>query len=250
MKKANKSALYNTIKSTIKKLGISTEDTTGIVNYIKFMENSVPSETESTSLSRKGNSTREVVLSVLSEDSNKPFSIQDIADATGFKYPKVQILLKELKKSRKVKIVDYVPGSYGPSKVLYQTWKSPLKALKLVTEKQGYNTINGFIKGNKKLLAKGIGAASFASAVENAGLTSYPLSLSIGIARGYKNSDLKEIALGDKKRSKKVKTPKGKRKYTKRVKPEVISAEIGQKKSLSIFSIFKKKNSTSDLIKF
>ena len=173
-----------------------------------------------------------------------------MAKATSFSYAKVQLVLKELKKSRKVKVVDYTPGSSGPSKVLYQTWKSPLKALKLVTEKQGYSTINGFIKSNKELLTKGIGVVSFASAVESAGLTSYPLSLSIGIVKGYKNSDLKEIALGNKRRNKKVKATKGKRKYSKKVKPEVISTEIGQKKSLNIFSIFKKKNSTSELIKF
>lgn len=263
MRKTGKSALYNTIKGTIKKLGISEENTTGIINYIKFMESSMPTSDIKTAqrVNKKTvGSAEEEILSVLNENPSKPYAIQDVVDITGFSYPKVQILLRGLRTSRKVKIVEYVPGSGGPSKVLYQTWKSPLKALKFVTEKQGYSTVNGFIKNNKKLLAKGVGIASFASIVEDAGLPSYPLALSIGVSKGYKNSDLKKLALGSiedkpkRKYTKRVKANKPKRKYTKRAKAQPVGVQVNQEvqsKQLNLFSFFRRrKDSSSDLIKF
>lgn len=263
MRKTSKSALYSTIKSTVKKLGISTEDTTGIINYIKFIESNAPVETEVkvTSKGKKDNVSPagEVILSVLSKDIDKPYGIQDIADATGFKYAKVQVELKGLKAAKKIKIVDFISGSAGPSKLLYQTWKSPLKALNLVTEKQGYSTLNGFIKNNKKLLAKSTGITSFASVVEESGITSYPLSLNIGVSKGYRNSDLKSLALGNiseekpTKRKYTKKASKPKRKYTKRAKVQPVEPPIADVSTGLGFigKLFKKKNhNTSDLIKF
>lgn len=256
MKRTSKSALYSTIKSTVKKLGISAEDITGIINYIKFMEsNTIPEVVSKSNKVTVGEtSTGEVILTVLSANTDKPYSIQDIAQEAGFSYAKVQVALRVLKNSRKIKVVDYIPGISGPSKLLYQTWKSPLKALKTVTEKQGYSTLNGFIRDNKKQLIQSVGVVSFPSIVEKAQLESYPLSLSIGIAKGYKNSDLKKLISSTEgkevKRKYTKKAIKAKRKYTKKVKPETILTETEQKKSLNIFSIFKKKDNNSELIKF
>lgn len=255
MKKSSKSALYSTIKSTVKKLGISAEDTTGIINYIKFIESGTLDKAEVKNVNKKEsriNSTEDVILSILSKDANKEYSIQDLVDASGLNYTKVRTLLKDLKTSRKIKVVGYVSGSAGPSKLLYQTWKSPLKALKLVTEKQGFSTVHGFIKNHKKLLSKGIGITSFALAVEESGITSYPLSLSIGITKGYRNTDLKALALGgSNEKSKKINKPK--RKYTKKVKVESVESPVMEtKNNISFIGKLFRKNSrnTSELIKF
>ena len=132
-----------------------------------------------------------------------------------------------------------------------------LRALKLVTEKQGYSTLTNFMRNNRELLVKGIGSALFASTVEEANLPIYPLSLNIGIAKGYKNSDLKRVALGTYSTKKKT----TKRKYNRKSKSQVIektetqSVEPSVTEVKSNFSIignlFKRKNQdTSDLIKF
>ena len=271
MKKAEKSALYSTIKSTIEKLGISAENTTGIINYIKFMESSVPSESVTEVSTRKEsypktskeiNTSESTVLAVMNKNTEKPYSVQEIMDETGFGYFKVRTLLKNLKSSRKVKTVGYEASSGGPSKLLYQIWRSPIKALQIVTEKQGYSTISGFVKNNKKLIIKGVGVTSFAPAVEEAGLTSYPLSLGIGIAKGYKNADLMNVALGNniststKKETKKVAKSKKKSSKAQSVEPSVIEVKPEEQvvtktsSKLGFIGKFFKKNNTSELIKF
>lgn len=257
MRKTSKSVLYSTIKSTIKKLGISAEDTIGVINYIKFIENSVtPEVTNSSNKATEKVSTEDIILNVLNKNSNLSYSIQNITEETGFSYPKVQISLRKLKTARKIKVVDYIPGVSGPSKLLFQTWRSPLKALKTVTEKQGYTTINGFISDNKELLLKNKCRATFASIVEHSGITTYPLSLGIGITKGYKTSDLKSLIENANKKSTKKhnkKVNQVKRKYTKKTKIQTAEPSTFEtKSSFSLLgSLFKKKNqNTSELIKF
>lgn len=93
----------------------------------------------------------------------------------------------------------------------------------------------------------------------------YPLLLRVGIVKGYRNTDLKKLAKetygnteGEPTKRKytrktgKVELGKPKRKYTERVKTEEvnITPEVKNKPLNILSSIFKKKNNTSELIKF
>lgn len=260
MKKTGKSALYSTIKSTIKKLGISTEDTAGIINYIKFMESNVETSqvthTPKKVTSSSGNKVEEIILSLLSNDNETPYGIQDICKATGLRYDPVRFAITDLRASRKIKIVDWKAAQAGPSTLLFQVHRSPLRALSIVTREQGFDSVTSFMKNNGNLLPRGYKTpAPLIKLVEELGITMYPLQTGVGLVKGYKNADLKYILkqVDEEKTITKKKAKKAKkRKYTKRIKPEIVSAtpEVVKDRAMGIFSIFKRKNSTSDLIKF
>ena len=80
------------------------------------------------------------------------------------------------------------------------------------------------------------------------------------MSKGYKNSDLKKLALGStedklkRKYTERVKANKPKRKYTKKAKAQPVGVQVNQEvqsKQLNLFSFFRRgKGSSSDLIKF
>lgn len=270
MKTTKKGTAYTSIKNALKKLGLSTEDTTGVINYVKFIESntiqtpSVAVKTPTVS-TLKGHYLDNIV-SVLSNNPKEMYDVERISKESGVSVKTVRTYIKQLRTSRKVKVVGCDMTGKGPAKLLYQAYKSPLKAIKTVTQKQGFDSAHGFFRNNKKLMGKSVTPSAFAYVVEQAGLTMYPLLLGVGIVKGYRNTDLKKLAKETYSTSKetvkptkrkytkkvnKVEVTKPKRKYTKKVKQEVVPAtpEVITKKP-SWISIFKKKNNVSELIKF
>lgn len=261
-----KGTAYTSIKNALKKLGLSTEDTTGVINYVKFIESSnvqiasKSSKTKTSKVITKG-SCLDNIVACLAANPEEMYDIERISKESGVAVKTIRTYIKQLRTSRKVKVVGCDMTNKGPAKLLYQIYKSPLKALKTVTQKQGFDSAHGFFNSHKNLIGKTVSPSAFAYVVEQSDLTSYPLLLRIGIVKGYRNTDLKwlckkiygnsEEKSTKRKYTKKATVTKAERKYTRRVKPEVISTtpEVTNKKP-SWMSIFKKKDNVSELIKF
>lgn len=196
------------------------------------------------------------IVSIMAENPETPYTVEQMSQETGVSVPTIRTYIKQLRTSRKVKLVGWDMTKTGPATLLYQTFRSPLKALKTVTPEEGYDSVNNFVKKHKDLVGTSMPSA-FLYAVEQENLTVYPLLLGIGVVKGYKLTELKRLAkklystpstTKPNKRKYNKKAKKAKRKYTKKV---VAEPTVTPENSLGILErLFKRSHNKSDLIKF
>ena len=259
MKEVKKESIYAAIKVLLEVSGCKKSD---ISNVMDLIVPKVPKadikQNNKNKPGRKGTG-MDSIIAALASNPEEMYDIERISKESGVSIKTLRTYIKQLRNSRKVKIVGCNLTSHGPATLLYQGYRSPLKALKTVTPEKGYDSINSFVKNNKNLLGKSIMPSSFAYVVEQEGLTVYPMLLNVGIVKGYKTTELKKLAkrvynsTEEKPKRKYTRRTKAKRKYTKRTKVQPTQVQVEQpvKNGFSILgSLFKKKQETSDLIKF
>lgn len=263
MKEVKKEIALAKIEAILEVLGFSKKD---METFMSTIETKITkSKTNSKQLKKKGSKSEkketgmDSIISALENNPSEMYDIERISSESGISLRTARTYIKQLRDSKKVKVVGCNLTSHGPATLLYQGYRSPLKALKIVTPDEGYDSISSFVKNNKNLLCKSIMPSSFAYVVEQEGLTVYPMLLSMGIVKGYKTTELKKLAKrvygsSEEKPKRKYtkKATKPKRKYTKRSKIEPIEVqEQPTTGKLNIFrNLFKKKQKTSELIKF
>lgn len=252
------------VKTVLEVLNISREDIKSIMLLIEAKMNKSEVEIKQPklkdSIREKKVTGMKSIISILTNNPEEMYSIERISKESGVTLRTARNYVKQLRDSKKVKIVGYNMDNKGPATILYQSYRSPLKALRVVTPEKGYDSIHNFVKNNKGLFEGLVTPSSFAFVVEQEGLTVYPMLLGVGIVRGYKTSELKKLAQRvynpvEKRTKRKYtkRTIKAKRKYTRRTKtePDEIPMELTVKKNFNILtSLFKRKEKNSDLIKF
>lgn len=213
--------------------------------------------------STKRNKAFDEIISILSSNPYDTFTIEELSQKIGVALTVTRGYMNQLKANRKVKVVGYDMEKPGPATLLYQTYRNPMKALKIVSPEDGYDSVNGYAKKCKQLFGKFISQPVFAEAVAKEHLSETPMILGIGVVKGYKITDLKRVAQAlcstsevktTKKYTKRVKKSpyKSKRKYTRKVsvQPEV-QTTIPSTKGLNFLEkLFKKEQNSTDLIKF
>lgn len=263
MKEIKKEIALAKIEAILEVLGFSKKD---METFMSTIETKITkSKTESKQLKkRKSKSGKketgmDSIVSILENNPSETYDIERISSESGVALGTARTYIKQLRDSKKVKVVGCNLSGQGPASLLYQTYKSPLKSLKTVSTKEGYDSINNFVKNNKSLLGKTVTPSAFAFVVEQEGLSMHPMLLNIGIVKGYKVTELKRLAKRvyssteeKPKRKYTKKATKPKRKYTKRSKIEPVAVqEQSATGKLNIFrNLFKKKQKTSELIKF
>lgn len=150
MKVNKERTAYRSVTTTLKRLGLTETDITGVINYIKFIySNNLPIENvtkkSSVSITKKGTAL-DSIIATLANNPEEMYNIERISKESGIAIKTIRTYIKQLRTSRKVKVVGCDMSSHGPAKLLYQSYKSPLKALKTVTQKQGFDSINNFVK--------------------------------------------------------------------------------------------------------
>lgn len=262
MKEVRKESIFTTIETLLGVLGHSKSEISNVMSIIVPRVSKVKQENRiNNNLNKKGTSI-EAIMAVLSNNPGEKYSVERISEESGVALKTVRVLIKQLRDSRKVKIVDYTTVNHGPAVLLYQTYRSPIKTLKTVTPEQGFDSVSSFVRNNKSMLGKSVTPTSFAYLVEKEGLTVYPMMLNIGIVKGYKTSELKKLAKNifsiseekpKRKYTKKSTKKVAKRKYTKKATMQPVELPVNNEvkgNQLNIFSFFKKNKKNSDLIKF
>lgn len=262
MKEVKKEIALAKIEAILEVLGFSEKD---METFMSTVEAKITKPKTKSKQLKKGGSKFEKketgmdsIISTLENNPSEMYDIERISSESGIALRTARTYIKQLRDSKKVKVVGCNLSGHGPASLLYQTYKSPLKSLKTVSTKEGYDSINNFVKNNKSLLGKTVTPSAFAFVVEQEGLSMYPMLLNIGIVKGYKVTELRKLAkrvydsLEEKpKRKHTKKATKPKRKYTKRSKIEPVEVQEQSTEKLNIFrNLFKKKQKTSELIKF
>lgn len=271
VKKEIKYTKSEVLKAFLKGLGYSEEHIKDIIKCAESEPSSrvtskvLPKETKTkeTRFSKQRNEAFDKIISILSSNPYDTFTVEELSEEIGVPLTVTRGYMNQLKENRKIKVVAYEMIKPGPATLLYQTYRNPMKALKIVSPEDGYDSVNGYAKKCKQLFGKFISQPVFAEAVEKEKLSETPMLTGVGVVKGYKISELKRVALGlcstsevktKKKCAKKTKkvTSKTKHKYTKKVQlePEV-QVSLPQTKGLSFLEkLFKKEQTSADLIKF
>lgn len=259
MKEVKKESIYAAIKVLLEVSGCKKSDISNVMNLIvPKVPKANTKQNSKNKPGRKGTS-MDSIMSALASNPEEMYDIERINKESGVAIRTIGNYIKQLRNSRKVKVVGCNLNNPGVARLYYQGYRSPLKALKTVTPKEGYTSIHNFVKNNKELLGKSITPSSFGVIVEQEGLTVYPMLLNVGIVRGYKTTELQKLAerayssKEEKPKRKYTKRAKAKHKYTQRAKVQPVEVQVEQpvKNGFSILgSLFKKKQETSDLIKF
>ena len=188
--------VYAKIEVLLEMMNMNSKNISDILDYIssKFDSSSISSVKVSKKSPVAKKQYFESILSLLSNNENMMYDLESISKKAGVPIRSLRRCIQQLKNARKIKVVGWNIGSHGPAKLSYQLWKSPLKAVKFVTQKQGYDSINSFVKNYRKLAGRAMSPMWFTKKVEEEGLTVYPLTLDIGVVKGYKVSELLKLA--------------------------------------------------------
>lgn len=142
-------------------------------------------------LPRTREENKQGIINFFKKDTMTPFTSKQIAAEMGVNRTYIKTLIKELKKSKKIKVVgwDYIKGRRGATALQYQVIESPLPKLKTTVDNNLYTTLLQFYK--KKLVGKRVTSIAKAQkAVEH--LPSIPLLINDRAYVGYSVADLKK----------------------------------------------------------
>ena len=132
------------------------------------------------------------IMSTLAKNLRRSYSTAEIASITGVRASVVKKIINNLRKNKKIKIVDwnYTEGQQGAAALKYQLVESPLEKLKTTIDNNVYMTFGQFYK--KRLAGKR--CTSKEKAIKEVrGLTKIPLIIKQRAYAGYALSDLKEV---------------------------------------------------------
>ena len=142
--------------------------------------------TADTKLSKYAQSALENILKLLNKDMNKSYTSSDLSKKLGYDLTTIQIILKKLRLSNKIKVVGHVG-----SKILHQVTESPLPELDVYNKDNKYSTLYNFANTYNNLK---ISRASFMKKAEKENLTMHPILTRSGISKGYEIEELIKLA--------------------------------------------------------
>ena len=151
---AHRSATKEEVVKLINSFNSKNEDIDQMFDFDKFIASSASMKKHEEYEESKNNEKKEIckegtiserILNILRSNMKIPQSAEGLHNNTGIPVCSIRLCMQPLRKSGKIKVVDYKPNK-GNHTLFYQVSESPIKALDIYTREDGYNSVSGFLE--------------------------------------------------------------------------------------------------------